>query len=148
VNATNIANLTASQNSSIPVWNTHERIDFILQQSAKGAAAQCSGGDKGTTCGSDWASAKWDGTQGLGQDLSALNVILANLRLPGSLATVNETASGSGAAGNTSTATGGGGGVNGSGAVNGTTQSEGSASQFAVSSMVLAVAVGSVMVFL
>jgi hypothetical protein len=62
------------------------------------------------------------------------------------LATVNETASGSGAAGGNST--GGSGGTNGSGAAGGTIQSEGSASQFAVSSMVLAVAVGSVMMFL
>ena len=52
----------------------------VLRASAEGAAAQCSGGDKGTTCGSDWASTKWDGTQGLGQDLSALEIILANLQ--------------------------------------------------------------------
>jgi mannan endo-1,6-alpha-mannosidase len=149
VNVTDVANLTASQNSSIPAWNAHERVDFILQQSAKGAAKQCSGGENGTTCGSDWGRTEWDGTSGLGEDLSALNVILGNLRLSGKLATVNETAaaSGSGAAGssNGTTATGGGSGVNGSGAANGTTQSEGSASQFAVSSMVVVGAVGCLM---
>jgi mannan endo-1,6-alpha-mannosidase len=148
VNVTDIANLTASQNSSIPAWNAHERIEFILQQSAEGAAKQCSGGENGTTCGSDWASAEWDGTQGLGEDLSALNVILGNLRVAGKLATINETASGSGGTvGNSTgtTATGGSGGVNGSGAANGTTQSEGSASQIAVSSMVVVGALGCLM---
>jgi mannan endo-1,6-alpha-mannosidase len=150
VNVSDIANLTASQNSSIPAWNAHERIEFILQRSAEGAAKQCSGGEAGTTCGNDWGSGEWDGTEGLGEDLSALNVILGNLRVSGSLATTNSSASGSGgAAGNSTgtTANGGSGGVNGSGAVNGTTQSEGSASQIAVSSMVLAGAVGCMMMF-
>lgn len=96
---TNSSNLMALLDTTpeerIPAWSTHERIDFILQQSAKGAAAQCSGGAEGTTCGSDWGSGEWDGTFGLGQDLSALNIILANLPM-GHLATVNDTASGAG----------------------------------------------------
>jgi mannan endo-1,6-alpha-mannosidase len=49
----------------------------VIDKSAAGAAAQCSGGKNGTTCGSDWSTSKWDGTQGLGQDLSALEMILA-----------------------------------------------------------------------
>lgn len=76
----------------VPAWSTHQRIDFILQQSARGAAAQCSGGDHGTTCGADWTSDEWDGTQGLGEDLSALSIILANIPITGRLATVNDTA--------------------------------------------------------
>lgn len=96
---TNSSNLTALLDTPpeerIPAWSTHERIDFILQQSALGAAAQCSGGAEGTTCGSDWGSGEWDGTSGLGEDLSALNIILANLPM-GDLATVNDTASGAG----------------------------------------------------
>lgn len=52
--------------------------DFI-DKSANGAAGQCSGGKNGTTCGMNWSTAKWDGTQGLGQDLSALEIILATL---------------------------------------------------------------------
>lgn len=79
----------------IPAWTTHQRIDFILQQSAQGAAAQCSGGTHGTTCGNDWASSTWDGSSGLGQDLSALNIILANIPI-GYLATINDTASSAG----------------------------------------------------
>jgi mannan endo-1,6-alpha-mannosidase len=149
VNVTDIANLTAAQNFSIPAWNSHERIEFILQQSAKGAAKQCSGGEEGTICGSDWGSAEWDGSQGLGEDLSALNVILGNLRLSGSFATSNSSASESGgAAGNSTNTAGGGGEVNGSGAGNGTTQSEGSGSQLAVSSIVLVGALGCLMAFL
>ena len=54
-------------------------IDAVLQKSAEGAAAQCSGGNSGTVCGSDWSTSKWDGTQGLGQSLSALEILLANM---------------------------------------------------------------------
>jgi mannan endo-1,6-alpha-mannosidase len=86
--------------SGEPAWSLHERIDFILRTSAMGAAAQCSGGKSGTTCGSDWGSEEWDGSEGLGQDLSALNVFLANIRFEGKLASVNGTASGSGNGGN------------------------------------------------
>lgn len=60
-------------------WTTNDRIDFIVQTSAKGAAAQCAGGENGTICGSTWGNSTWDGTEGLGQDLSALNIFLANL---------------------------------------------------------------------
>ncbi|EME46272.1 glycoside hydrolase family 76 protein [Dothistroma septosporum NZE10] len=56
-----------------------QRITTILQTSAIGAAAQCSGGDNGTACGSDWTRGDYDGETGLGQDLSALEVILANI---------------------------------------------------------------------
>ena len=66
-------------NRSEPLWTIHERINFILGTSALGAAAQCSGGKDGTTCGNSWGNSTFDGSQGLGQDLSALNIILANL---------------------------------------------------------------------
>lgn len=59
--------------------STSDAITPVLQASALGAAAQCSGGKDGTTCGSDWASTKWDKSQGLGQDLSALEILLANI---------------------------------------------------------------------
>lgn len=74
--------LTASSNSTYNGTSSsaaYSRANSILQVSAQGAAAQCSGGDGGTTCGLDWTSKKWDGTQGIGQDLDALEVILANL---------------------------------------------------------------------
>lgn len=50
-----------------------------LRASAQGAAAQCSGGTDGATCGQKWAEAKWDGNYGLGEQMSALSVIQANL---------------------------------------------------------------------
>jgi mannan endo-1,6-alpha-mannosidase len=68
----------------------------VLRTSALGAAAQCSGGTSGTACGSDWGKEEWDGTQGLGEDLSALNIFLANIPFGGRLATMNGTASGAG----------------------------------------------------
>ena len=58
---------------------TADTITPYLQASAKGAAASCSGGDNKTTCGFDWTKSKHDGKTGFGQELSALNVILANL---------------------------------------------------------------------
>lgn len=50
-----------------------------LQTSAKGAAAQCSGGSDGKTCGRHWYSSTWDGKQGVGEQMSALSIIQANL---------------------------------------------------------------------
>ncbi|KAM0715105.1 hypothetical protein Q7P37_009570 [Cladosporium fusiforme] len=94
-NTTDILRNPPPASERIPAWTTHQKIDFIVQQSAKGAAAQCSGGKEGTTCGNDWASSTWDGSSGLGQDLSALNIILANVPI-GYLATINDTASDAG----------------------------------------------------
>lgn len=53
--------------------------DFImpkLRASAAAAAAQCSGGNDGVTCGLQWTQgAKWDGKYGVGEQMSALEVI-------------------------------------------------------------------------
>lgn len=52
----------------------------LLQKSATAAALQCSGGPNGQMCGQKWtAGATWDGTMGVGQQMSALEVIQANL---------------------------------------------------------------------
>ena len=56
--------------------------DFItpkLQKSAAGAAGQCSGGSDGNTCGRHWYQSTWDGKNGVGEQMSALSVIQANL---------------------------------------------------------------------
>ena len=50
-----------------------------LKASGLGAAEQCSGGSDGTTCGYDWSSTTWDGSSGVGQQMSALAAINANL---------------------------------------------------------------------
>lgn len=50
-----------------------------LATSATAAAAQCTGQPGGDSCGTLWYSGKWDGTTGVGQEMSALQVIQANL---------------------------------------------------------------------
>jgi len=51
-----------------------------LQTSAQAAAAQCSGGDDGNQCGLRWTNgATWDGSFGVGEQMSALEVIQSNL---------------------------------------------------------------------
>jgi mannan endo-1,6-alpha-mannosidase len=50
-----------------------------IQTSGKGAAGQCDGGTDGITCGFRWNSTTWDGTYGVGQQMSALSAIGANM---------------------------------------------------------------------
>ncbi|KAF2089294.1 mannan endo-1,6-alpha-mannosidase [Saccharata proteae CBS 121410] len=59
-----------------------ERYDDImtkLLKSAQGAAGQCSGSGKtaDSTCGREWNSTVWDGTMGVGEQMSALQAISA-----------------------------------------------------------------------
>lgn len=71
-------------------------IKSILNDSAKAAAAQCTGGQNGTRCGSSWYETEGqnDGNFGLGQELNALEVFLG--ALPGKeLRRANGTASSS-----------------------------------------------------
>jgi mannan endo-1,6-alpha-mannosidase len=56
------------------------RIKPLLESSAKAAAAQCKGGDNGRMCGLRWTDdGKWDGTTGVGQQMAAMEVVLANI---------------------------------------------------------------------
>lgn len=50
-----------------------------LQASAAAAAKSCSGGTDTVTCGTKWTIEAWDNTFGVGQQMSALQVIQANL---------------------------------------------------------------------
>jgi len=50
-----------------------------LQTSAAAAAQQCNGGTDGVTCGTKWTVSTWDGTYGVGQQMSALEVVQALL---------------------------------------------------------------------
>lgn len=50
-----------------------------LQASASAAAESCTGGTDGVTCGTKWTVGKWDGAYGVGQQMSALQVVQANL---------------------------------------------------------------------
>ncbi|KAK4503946.1 hypothetical protein PRZ48_004861 [Zasmidium cellare] len=113
--------------SSVSTFNgtssadAYSRAAAILRTSAQGAAAQCSGGDDGTTCGFDWSSSEWDGTSGIGQDLDALEVFLANLPAK-ALKTANDT-SATGGSGSNGTSTEEDGGGNGTSTRTGTVES-------------------------
>lgn len=58
---------------------TQERIHEILRASAIAAAQACTGGGDNTACGARWYLDGWDGTSGVGQALSAMEVIYAIL---------------------------------------------------------------------
>ena len=60
---------------------TKDTITKYLMASAVGAAKSCSGGADGATCGSKWYTGGWDGTSGVGQQLSALEVTQALLMI-------------------------------------------------------------------
>ncbi|KAG7900698.1 hypothetical protein KL935_002631 [Ogataea polymorpha] len=53
----------------------HDKIMDIITASAQGAASSCSGGSDGHTCGMNWAYGGWDGWYGLGEQISALEVM-------------------------------------------------------------------------
>ncbi|CCH45401.1 Mannan endo-1,6-alpha-mannosidase [Wickerhamomyces ciferrii] len=57
------------------VPSTASTIQNWLQKSAEGAAKSCSGGTDGHTCGLDWTKGSWDNKYGLGEEISALEVI-------------------------------------------------------------------------
>lgn len=60
---------------------TYDRIKAVLSTSAVAAAKQCTGGNNGRMCGLKWAnnSGAWDGTTGVGQQMAAMEVVLANM---------------------------------------------------------------------
>lgn len=53
---------------------TESTITPLLQSSTAAAAGQCVGGNNGRMCGSQWYSSTWDGSSGVGQQVSALCV--------------------------------------------------------------------------
>lgn len=59
---------------------TFDRIKPLLRSSAVAAAAQCTGGDNGKMCGLKWTTdGQWDGSTGVGQQMAAMEVVLANM---------------------------------------------------------------------
>ena len=58
---------------------TSNAIMPLLKTSAQGAAGQCVGGSDGKTCGRQWYSSTWDGKSGVGEQMSALSIMQANL---------------------------------------------------------------------
>jgi mannan endo-1,6-alpha-mannosidase len=64
--------------SILAPW-TGELIIPLLRDSALAAAQSCSGGTDGVTCGLKWWFEGWDGEFGVGEQMSALEVIQSNL---------------------------------------------------------------------
>jgi mannan endo-1,6-alpha-mannosidase len=59
---------------------TYPQLKPILEATANAAAAVCTGGPNGTSCGAKWwKGANFDGQVGVGQQMSALEVIQSNL---------------------------------------------------------------------
>jgi len=67
-----------AQTIKVAPW-TRPTLYPLLQSSAQAAAKACSGGNAGTTCGMKWTTGTYDGDYGPGQQMSALEVIQANL---------------------------------------------------------------------
>jgi mannan endo-1,6-alpha-mannosidase len=58
---------------------THDTLLPLLKNSAKGAAKSCTGLEEGTVCGLKWTESGFDGWWGLGEAMSALEVIQGTL---------------------------------------------------------------------
>lgn len=59
---------------------TYDKIIDRLKTSATAAALQCSGGSNGRTCGVKWTNnGTYDGNSGIGQQMSALEVVQSTL---------------------------------------------------------------------
>ncbi|ROW16359.1 hypothetical protein VPNG_02816 [Cytospora leucostoma] len=60
---------------------THDTVKPLLEASAIAAVRQCTGGDNGRMCGLMWANngGRWDGTTGIGQQMAAMEVVLATM---------------------------------------------------------------------
>ncbi|KIW63900.1 hypothetical protein, variant 1 [Phialophora macrospora] len=61
--------------TTIMMPETTGEVATVLQASSLAAAEVCTGGEDGTTCGARWYLDGWDGTSGLGQALSALEMV-------------------------------------------------------------------------
>lgn len=56
--------------------HTYDIVMPVLRTSAQAAVEQCCGGDTGRRCGLSWSKrGNWDGTQGVGQQMGALEVV-------------------------------------------------------------------------
>ncbi|EAA35418.3 glycosyl hydrolase family 76 protein [Neurospora crassa OR74A] len=59
---------------------TYHRIKPLLKSTAIAATSTCIGGSNGRMCGLKWTEhGKWDGTTGVGQQMAAMELVLANM---------------------------------------------------------------------
>ena len=87
---------------------TRDTIMDWIDTSAMAAAQSCSGGYDGHTCGLDWSHDGWDGYYGLGEQMSALEILVNTnclKRPPPYNSTNGGSSNGSGAAGTEQSAT-------------------------------------------
>ncbi|KAG0675840.1 hypothetical protein C6P40_001509 [Pichia californica] len=61
--------------AAVLVNSYQSKIMSLIDKSAEGAALSCSGGSDGHTCGINWSYGSWDGWYGLGEQISALEII-------------------------------------------------------------------------
>lgn len=61
--------------TSVLVPDLKDPIMKLLTSSAIAAAGQCDHGEKGASCGTKWYEGKYDGNSGVGQQMTALEVI-------------------------------------------------------------------------
>lgn len=64
--------------TTVAPW-TYDTVMPYLRTSAMAAAQSCVGGNDGVTCGHKWWVEGWDGQYGVGEQMSALEVIQSNL---------------------------------------------------------------------
>ncbi|KAK4133345.1 glycoside hydrolase family 76 protein [Trichocladium antarcticum] len=58
----------------------YDRVKPLLESSAIAATSACTGGTNGRMCGLKWTDhGKWDGSTGVGQQMAAMEVVLANM---------------------------------------------------------------------
>lgn len=73
---------------------TYRRIKPLLAASATAAASTCTGGANGRMCGLKWTNhSRFDGSMGVGQQMAAMEVVLANM-IEGAPAPVTEKSGG------------------------------------------------------
>lgn len=77
--------------SAVLVSVYQDRIMTLIETSAKGAAESCTGGSDGHTCGINWSYGGWDNWYGLGEQISALEIMQNTLVLQVDPPYTNET---------------------------------------------------------
>ena len=73
--------------AAVLVPSIKETVTTLLKSSAQAAAQSCSGDTNGTVCGQKWYVGGYDGSTGVGQQLSALETVQGLLLLQGNAST-------------------------------------------------------------
>lgn len=71
--------------AAVLVPSIYDTVTNLLTESAQAAAQSCSGETNSTVCGQKWYVGGYDGSFGVGQQLSALETVQALLLLQGNI---------------------------------------------------------------